>query len=166
MELSREAVRTADVVLLVVDASGISTGAMALLADASRAARIVAAVNKIDLGERMDASSRSLLEPLTRFEVSALTGEGVRELASHLAGHEAAAVDLEAPVLTCLRHRDLVSRATRDIDRALLAIRDGLPAEILAAEIRSGLSRIDELTGRETVPDVLDEIFSSFCIGK
>ena len=75
-------------------------------------------------------------------------------------------MDLEGPVLTCTRHRDLVSRAARDIDRAEQVVTDGLPAEILAVEIRSALARIDELTGRETVPDVLDEIFASFCIGK
>jgi len=166
MELSREAVRTADVILLVVDGSGITAGAMALLEEASPGARIVAAINKIDLDERMDGQSLSLLEPLPRFEVSALTGEGVDELGSHLLDHEASRVDLEGPVLTCMRHRDLVSRAVRDIDRAEQVVTDGLPAEILAVEIRSVLARIDELTGRETVPDVLDEIFASFCIGK
>ncbi len=166
MELSREAVRSADVILLVVDASGITTGAMSLLDEASPGTRVVAAINKIDLDERMDGPSLSLLEPLVRFEVSALTGRGVDELASHLTRHEAPRVDLEAPVLTCVRHRDLVSRAGRDIDGAGQALRDGLPADILASEIRSALCRIDELTGRETVPDVLDEIFSSFCIGK
>ena len=166
MELSREAVRSADVILLVVDGSGITAGALALLGEASAGARTVVAINKIDLDERMDGSSLSLLDPYPRFEVSALTGEGVDALGAHLVEGEAATVDLEGPVLTCLRHRDLVSRATSDIDRAAQAVRDGLPAEIVASEIRSALSRIDELTGRETVPDVLDEIFSRFCIGK
>jgi tRNA modification GTPase len=166
MELSREAVSTADVVLLVVDGSGITAGAMELLAGSSAGARVVVAINKIDLDERMDATSLALVTPLPRFEVSALTGQGVDALAGHLVDVEAVHVDLEAPVLTCARHRDLVSSAAGDIDRAGQVLRDGLPAEILAAEIRSALARIDELTGRETVPDVLDEIFASFCIGK
>ena len=163
MELSREAVRSADVLLLVVDGSGITAEALSLLPESSPGLRTIAAINKIDLHERMDSQSLSLLEPLVRFQVSALTGEGVDALASHLVDQEASHVDLEGPVLTCTRHRDLVSRAMDDIDRA---IREDLPAEILAAEIRSSLASIDELTGRETVPDVLDEIFSSFCIGK
>jgi tRNA modification GTPase len=165
MELSREAVQGADIVLLVVDASGITSHALALLEEAS-GARTVVAINKIDLDERMDADSLSLLEPLPRHEVSALTGEGVDALAAHLVGGEAASVDLEGPVLSCTRHRDLVSRAAGDLEKARQIVRDGLPAEILASELRSALSRIDELTGRETVPDVLDEIFSRFCIGK
>jgi tRNA modification GTPase len=166
MELSREAVRSADVLLLVVDASGITAEALNQLPGSSPGVRTIVAINKIDLDERMDPQSLSLLEPLVRFQVSALTGEGVSALASHLVDQEASHVDLEGPVLTCTRHRDLVSRAADDIDRATSAMRDGLPVEILAAEIRSSLAHIDELTGRETVPDVLDEIFSSFCIGK
>lgn len=166
MELSLEAARTADIVLLVVDATGIRPGALEALTGAAPAARILVAINKIDLAERMDDASRALLEPYPRLMVSALSGEGVDALSSRLVGEEAGLVDLEAPLLSCSRHRDLVSSALEDIDRAGRALDDGLPEEILAAELRSALGHVDALTGRDAVPEVLDEIFSRFCIGK
>ena len=166
MELALDAVRSADVVLLVVDASGVRPEPLRALVDAAPGVRMVAAVNKIDLPDRIDAASLSLLSSLRTFEVSALTGAGVADLARHLALGEGALADLEGPMLSCTRHRDLVSQALSDLDRARDAISRSLPAEIVSAEIREAISRLDCLTGREAVPEVLDAIFSHFCVGK
>jgi tRNA modification GTPase len=59
-----------------------------------------------------------------------------------------------------------VAAALEDLDRASAAAAGGLPAEIMASEIREAIRHVDGLTGRDVVPEVLDQIFSRFCVGK
>jgi tRNA modification GTPase len=127
---------------------------------------VVVAINKIDLPARVDRATRELVARHPSFEVSALDGRGVEVLVRRLVSGDAAGADLEAPVLACVRHRDLVSSAVEDIDGTGRAIGDGMPADVVASALRSAIRNLDELTGREVVPDVLDAIFSRFCVGK
>jgi tRNA modification GTPase len=70
----------------------------------------------------------------------------------------------EAPVLTRARHRRLVEEAQAALLRAIPALDVG--AELAAEDVRVAADQIGRLTGRIDVEDLLDEIFSSFCIGK
>jgi tRNA modification GTPase len=97
--------------------------------------------------------------------VSALTGEGMVELAALLSDRVREALGREeAPVLTRARHRRLVEEARGALLRAIPALDQG--AELAAEDVRVAADQIGRLTGRIDVEDLLDEIFSSFCIGK
>jgi tRNA modification GTPase len=107
--------------------------------------------------------TRRIAQP--EYRVSVQTGEGLaeletllRKLVSHRLGRE------EAPVLTRARHRRLVEEARAALMRAIPALNRG--AELAAEDARLAASAIGRLTGRIDVEDLLDEIFSSFCIGK
>jgi tRNA modification GTPase len=98
-------------------------------------------------------------------EVSAVTGIGLAQLKSQLEARVAEALGREeAPVLTRARHRRLVEEARAALLRAIPALDTG--AELAAEEVRVAADQIGRLTGRIDVEDLLDEIFSSFCIGK
>ncbi len=97
--------------------------------------------------------------------VSAKTGEGVPELTAHLVERVAEALGREeAPVLTRARHRRLVEEARDALLRAIPALSAG--PELAAEDVRRAAHAIGRLTGRIDVEDLLEEIFSSFCIGK
>lgn len=97
--------------------------------------------------------------------VSATTGKGLAELHDLLAARVADALGREeAPVLTRARHRRLVEEARAALLRAIPAL--GAGAELAAEEVRVAANQLGRLTGRIDVEDLLDEIFSSFCIGK
>jgi tRNA modification GTPase len=97
--------------------------------------------------------------------VSALTGEGMVELAALLSDRVREALGREeAPVLTRARHRRLVEEARGALLRAIPALDQG--AELAAEDVRVAADQIGRLTGRIDVEDLLGEIFSSFCIGK
>jgi tRNA modification GTPase len=97
--------------------------------------------------------------------VSALTGEAIPELLSLISGRVAEALGREeAPVLTRARHRRLVDEARAALMRAIPAL--GRGPELAAEDARVAADQIGRLTGRIDVEDLLDEIFSSFCIGK
>lgn len=97
--------------------------------------------------------------------ISATTGEGLRDLEELLARRVAEALGREeAPVLTRARHRRLVEAARAALQRAIPALDRG--PELAAEDVRIAADQIGRLTGRIDVEDLLDEIFSSFCIGK
>jgi len=97
--------------------------------------------------------------------VSATTGEGLAELHALLAAKVTEALGREeAPVLTRARHRRLVEEARAALERAIPALTRG--PELAAEDVRVAAHAIGRLTGRIDVEDLLDEIFSSFCIGK
>ncbi|MFQ6546903.1 tRNA uridine-5-carboxymethylaminomethyl(34) synthesis GTPase MnmE [Aestuariibius sp. 2305UL40-4] len=97
--------------------------------------------------------------------VSGLTGEGVEQLIAVVA-ERLRPVDLGQTWLLRDRYRDAIAAAAADLDDAITG-RDGLDGEeIIAESIRSAIFRLDRLIGRVVPDDVLDDIFSSFCIGK
>ena len=99
------------------------------------------------------------------FWVSVKSGEGLAELERHLTQCVAEALGREeAPVLTRARHRRLVEEARAALLRAIPALEAG--AELAAEDARLAAHAIGRLTGRIDVEDLLEEIFSSFCIGK
>lgn len=117
--------------------------------------------SKADLG----AHAVEAEGPWRMLSVSAKTGEGIVEL-ERLLGVivERALGREEAPVLTRARHRRLVEEARGALLRAIPALEAG--AELAAEDVRIAADQIGRLTGRIDVEDLLDEIFSSFCIGK
>lgn len=166
IEMSLEALAGADVVVLVVDGTGIAAGALGRLRSAARQVPIVVAVNKIDLGRTRDRESTSLLAPFERHLVSARTGEGVGALLDALAGGRADEANAATAMITQVRHRDLVERAAGELEGCLEDLAADVPPDLLAVRIRLATAHIDAITGREVGPEVLDEIFARFCIGK
>ena len=100
--------------------------------------------------------------------VSALTGEGIEELRQ-------AIVDSLAPervpsqefgFITSLRHERLLSESLEYLLKAEGAVEDKIPHEMLLLDLYSALKPIDAITGATTADDILNRIFSTFCIGK
>lgn len=117
--------------------------------------------SKADLAAPIGAASAGVLQ----HPLSIRTGHGVRELEALLSARVSDALGREeAPVLTRARHRRLVEEAREALQRSIpeLAARPELAAE----DVRLAAQAIGRLTGRIDVEDLLDEIFSSFCIGK
>ena len=72
----------------------------------------------------------------------------------------------EEVIITSVRHRDALERAEEALDGALNALREGLSPELTAVEVREALDAIGLITGETTDEEILDRIFSKFCIGK
>ncbi len=98
--------------------------------------------------------------------IAAATGDGLPELIARLEAEAASLMGHGDAVITRERHRKALDRAQGCLVRAqdLLAIRG--PLELAAEEVRLSARAIGEITGRVDVEDVLDWLFSSFCIGK
>jgi len=124
-----------------------------------------AAIREGDLLVRSKADRVAAHSSGDMLEVSALTGIGLRLLHTQIEERVAEALGHdEAPVLTRARHRRLVEEARAALLRAIPALDQG--PEMAAEDVRVAADQVGRLTGRIDVEDLLDEIFSSFCIGK
>jgi len=72
----------------------------------------------------------------------------------------------ESGMLTSLRHQQLVRESLAGLEAAVTAARNSIPHEMLLLDLYSVLRALDSLTGATTTDDILNLIFSSFCIGK
>ena len=102
--------------------------------------------------------------------VSAETGEGQRDLGAAIAGaleSSKGALSLDAPLVTRERHRAALQRAREELTEFLNAWElRAVPAVVAAVHLREATRELEELIGSVDVEDVLDRVFSSFCVGK
>ncbi len=160
---SMEALADSDLVLVVLDASDeLNEVDRELLADVAGRAAIVVR-NKADLGER--GCELSLKLPALR--TSAVTGEGIGELrAEILRTVRGGAAEDGGAMLTNLRQQSQVRTALEALTSADSSVRMAIPHEMVLLDLYSALRALDELTGATTADDILNLIFSTFCIGK
>jgi tRNA modification GTPase len=158
---SMEALADADLVLVVIDGSAeISEADSELLCDVAERAAIVVG-NKADLG----AKQFTVRLPFVR--TSAATGEGIAELREEiLRMMRGSATEDGGALLTNLRQQQQVRTAMSSLDLAATAVNAGIPHEMVLLDLYSALRALDELTGATTADDILNLIFSTFCIGK
>ncbi|MFI5110828.1 MAG: tRNA uridine-5-carboxymethylaminomethyl(34) synthesis GTPase MnmE, partial [Terriglobales bacterium] len=99
---------------------------------------------------------------------SAVTGEGIdalrREILHHVAGE--ATGQRESGFLTNVRHQGLVREAITGLDAGRRALDQNIPHEMMLLDLYTALHALDAITGATTTDDILNLIFSSFCIGK
>ena len=161
IERSYQAMADADLTLVVVDLSAaLQPEDSALLEKAREQGRFLVAGNKIDLGR--------LKELCSALPVSALTGEGVPELRGAIIDELAprGRLEQEGGFITSLRHEQLLQEAREALEQAATAAALGIPHEMLLLDLYAALRPIDGITGATTADDILNRIFSTFCIGK
>jgi tRNA modification GTPase len=175
---SMEALADADLVLVVVDASQLPTKEDEELVSqvAGRAAIVVE--NKCDLRARGVPTLRQAQGRLSRkggekwgtqvsVSASALTGEGIAELRAEILRHVGGeAAQAEAGFLTNIRHQGLIKDSLAALDAARNAVTGKVPHEMLLLDLYNALRGLDGITGATTTDDILNLIFSTFCIGK
>lgn len=166
---SRLAVLAADLVLHVLDASQpLSADEEALLQASSARPRFLI-LNKSDLPQRLEVQGVERVSggsPLIR--VSCQSEGGVEALESALRKWMIAGrvISSEEPVVSSARQKDALEKMDADLERAIQSLENGLSPEFPSADIRRALQTLSELTGEITNEEVLDRLFSQFCIGK
>jgi tRNA modification GTPase len=99
---------------------------------------------------------------------SAVTGEGIAELREEILRHIGgeAGGQAESGFLTNVRHKGLIQDSLVALDAAKNAVAGRVPHEMLLMDLYNGLRPLDAMTGATTNDDILNLIFSTFCIGK
>jgi len=168
IQKSKEAFADSDLVLVVLDASQARTQEDQALLNQARARRAIVVENKSDL-RRSEISSRADIEdPGPVVSTSAVTGEGIailrEQILRHIGGENGSRG--ETGFLTNVRHQRLVLESLTAIEAATVAVEQRVPHEMLLLDLYNALRALDEITGTTTNDDILNLIFSTFCIGK
>lgn len=161
IERSYQAMADADLTILVLDSSEPLTGEDRALLDKLADRKPLIVGNKCDLSRQME-------EIATLLPVSATTGAGLAELKA-AALQRLAPGGLAAPEsgsITSLRHETLLRESSEALENAQRALGFGIPHEMLLLDLYAALRPIDAITGATTADDILNRIFSTFCIGK
>ncbi len=159
-------VAASDLVLLVVDGSKPIDEDDLLALESCRSGRLLVVVNKSDLGRKELPDS---FAGLPSVYVSAKAGTGLEELKDRICSlfFEGSGSDCrETVVLSDSRHWEAVVRAKEALERFLTGIAEGMALEFAALDLRDALDALGEITGETTPGEILERIFSRFCIGK
>jgi len=162
-----EALADADIVLLVRDhTSAQHPEEEQRLLDATEGRKRILVRNKIDLDSETEfVPGRNHLPEI---RTSAISGKGINELRERIVaeGGGDAREQQESGFITNLRQRKLVEESLSALYAAENAVRNRIPHEMLLMDLHSALESLDALTGQTTTEDILNLIFSTFCIGK
>jgi len=166
---SREALADAAIVLIVVDAAEPLHPEDSRLFESVQGRAALIALNKSDLiASSSDSAADHLLNQtgLPVLRTSAVTGEGVAELREAILKLATGGAAVEPGMLTSLRHHQSITNAIQGLDDASAAVANSIPHEMVLLDLYRTLWALDSLTGQTTPDDVLNLIFSTFCIGK
>lgn len=159
-----------DAVLVLLDGSVPLSAEDREIIAGTREKKTLLCINKVDLPGVLDREAlRALLPECPPLEISAKFGTGIPELREAVYGIAALEEtrDMTADrILTNLRHKEALERALRCLERGREAVAQGMSPECFALELREALDALGEITGETTNEEILDRIFSRFCIGK
>jgi len=187
VQRSRSAAESADVVLLVFDGAelltredrqvseelkimGFGGGAdTTLQVSTVRSRPVVVVINKADRERRLEIEKVHCMWPGAPFVVtSTLSGEGLPELEETVANLVLAGKTLhsESALVTSARHQEALRLAAEHLRASLVPLDQGLPLDFVSIDLRAAYDVLGEITGETASDDLLDKIFSEFCIGK
>jgi tRNA modification GTPase len=160
---SREALADAGLVLVVLDATQPLNDEERRLLEAVQGRPALVAVNKSDLAS---GAIEGAAGGAAVVRTSALTGEGIPELREKILALATGGAAEEPGMLTSLRHHRAIVTTLEALNDAALANANAIPHEMILLDLYRGLWALDSLTGQTTSDDILNLIFSTFCIGK
>ena len=181
IKAAKERIGTAQLILFVVDSS-LSDGNfkdagpwredLKLLKE-TEGKKVLVVANKLDLvDEKAREKIRKAFQGFKPHFISALHSAGIEELKDAIheeaVGRGRGGVHETPPgeLVTSLRHKVSLEEALKGVERSVRAQKEGLPREFAATDLRWSINSLGEITGETTTEDILDRIFSEFCIGK
>jgi len=166
---SRDKLAGADIVIFMIDCSCPLSARDEEIRDTIRDKRTVIVANKTDLPRMLDmddAGKRFGGEDI--LEVSVLKGEGLEKVEDAIAEKlfKGTGGIPEGPVVTNLRHKKILEAAGESIERGIEVTGENYNGELLASDLKEAVHQLGLIIGESIEDDILDRIFSEFCIGK
>jgi tRNA modification GTPase len=158
---SKDAIQNADIVLFMSDVfSGFDLKLYSEILKLSDSYRILTVLNKIDI--------QTVAHKEFDVGISAITGEGIGLLFSKLKEKAIGSHNYteKTAIVSNLRHYNALIRANNHLTNAKLTIDKNMSGEFIAADLRNAEDALNEIVGRITTDDILNNIFKKFCIGK
>lgn len=163
MQKTYQYVNEADLILLMLDASRSADAEDRKIYESLCHKPVIAVMNKTDL--ITEKTPRPF--DLPTVYISALRNIGMDDLKNRIAEYCSSSSDEENHrVIPSLRHKLALEKTREHINSAIIGLKDHLPFELVSIDLQAAMASLDEITGQQIREDVLDQIFSRFCIGK
>ena len=165
VERSREKINEADLVVLMLDMSRELDNEDREIIESVKGKKYICILNKIDLNTKLNDKIVDELE--NKIETSTVTGFGIDVLKEKIKdmffnGN----IDTESIIITNTRHKQALFRAKENCEIALKEINNNAFLDLVSIYITSALKALGEITGAEIEEDLVNKIFSDFCVGK
>lgn len=169
IEKSRKMAEKADLIIAIFDSSKELEEEDLKILELIRGKKNIILLNKIDLDIKIDENNEKLKELKNNIiKISALNKTGIEELGnkiSELFNLNQINLDNEL-VITNIRHKNLITKAIESVKSARIDLETKTPLDIVTISIKNIINYISEITGDNTSEDIINEIFSKFCLGK
>jgi tRNA modification GTPase len=167
VEKSEKLLNDADLILFVVDGSRELSEEDLRVHNSIHSEKVVGILNKIDIEQKVDLSK---LDKVGRWiEISAKENIGIAKMEEEIYSYIVSGKvedSSETLVITNIRHRSALVKTKEAIENIFETINIGLPMDLIAVDLKEALDALSEVTGEISSEDVLDHIFSNFCVGK
>ena len=166
---SKEIAKDADLIIAIFDASKDFTDEDKEILNIIKGKKAIVILNKTDLETKIDENSEILKDFSKNIvKMSALNRTGLENLYEKIEkmfNFNNINFDNDV-IITNIRQKNLVSKAIDDVNKTQETINNGMPLDIIAIFIREILEDLSQITGEVVTDDIIDEIFSKFCVGK
>lgn len=165
LKLSEEA----DLIIAIFDASKELDGEDYEILNIIKDKKSIVLLNKIDIDD-INLNENSKLKNASEniLKISAKNGEGIEELyelISNMFRKKEISMN-DGIIITNIRHKNQIDKAITSVNEALLSSEQGLPIDIVSIPIKQILYDLSVITGEDVSEDIINEIFSKFCLGK
>lgn len=170
VERSRKAINTADLVMLVLNASEPLTAEDQELLQATAKTQRILILNKTDLPQKLDLDKVKQAagdSPLIETSILQQTGmDKLEETIAHLFFDEGIESSQNNVMVTNARHIGLLHQASDALDDVMQGIANGMPVDLVQIDMTRAWDLLGEITGDSYQDELLDQLFSQFCLGK
>lgn len=165
VEKSKEKISEADLIILMLDTSRGLDDEDKQIIDAIKDKKYIVLLNKVDLDRKLTGE---LVDNLTnKIEISAKTGIGIEKLKQQIKDlFFNGEIDSESLIISNTRHKEALYRALENCDIALERFNANEYLDLISIYITAAMKALSEITGDELEEDLLNKIFSEFCVGK
>jgi tRNA modification GTPase len=167
VQRSKRYIKLADLVILIFDGSRRLSKEDGVLIRKLKKKQTVVVINKIDLKQRIEKEKiKKYFNPV--IEISAKKLKNINLLEDAIANlvYKGRINDPESIMVSNLRHVETIRGAQKSIAEASKSLDNKLSLEFIALDIKGALNYLDNILGKRFAKDLLDRIFSEFCIGK
>lgn len=169
IEKSRKIANEADLVIAIFDGSNELDEQDIEILDIIKNKKCIILLNKMDLSSKIDESDNRLSSITNNIiKISALNKQGIEKIGDIiLKMFNLNQINLDNElVITNVRHKNLISKAIQSVKHARIALNEKTPLDIVTIYIKNILDSMGEITGDSTSEDIINDIFSKFCLGK
>lgn len=165
VEKSKEKINEADLIILMLDLSRELDAEDKDIIEYIKDRKYIVLLNKIDLGRRLQDEGIKDLKNI--IEISAKAGIGIEQLKAKIKDlFFSGEIKTTEVIITNSRHKEALYRAKERCKAALYTLTSGISIDLASIDVRSAWFHLGEITGETLDEDIIDKIFSEFCIGK